>query len=146
MKKMTRFAIIAVAPIFMLLADVSLLTLQFVPEANAIFGVRRRAARRGVIVGYAAGEAAASSAAASQAAATSQQQAATTQQQTSAATTPSSPPATTGKTLPLGTVVSSLPEGCTSKPVGGVEYYHCGGNYYRAVFQGNNLVYVTAKP
>jgi len=39
-----------------------------------------------------------------------------------------------------------FPAGCTAKTVGNVEYYHCGGNYYRAVFQGNNLVYVTAKP
>jgi len=28
----------------------------------------------------------------------------------------------------------------------GVECYYCGGNFYRAAFQGNNLVYVTAKP
>ena len=56
------------------------------------------------------------------------------------------PPAPSGKKLPLGTVVSSLPGGCSEKPVGGVEYYHCGSNYYRAVFQGNNLVYVTAQP
>jgi hypothetical protein len=48
--------------------------------------------------------------------------------------------------LPLGTVVHALPTGCTSTPVGGVEYYYCGGNFYRAVFQGNQLVYVTAKP
>jgi hypothetical protein len=27
-----------------------------------------------------------------------------------------------------------------------VEYYYCGGNFYRAMFQGNTLVYVTAKP
>jgi hypothetical protein len=27
-----------------------------------------------------------------------------------------------------------------------VDYYYCGGNFYRAVFQGNNLVYVTAQP
>jgi hypothetical protein len=54
--------------------------------------------------------------------------------------------AAAGQPLPLGTVVSTLPAGCTSTPVGGVEYYHCGGNFYRAVFQGNQLVYVTAKP
>jgi hypothetical protein len=48
--------------------------------------------------------------------------------------------------LPLGTVVTTLPGGCTSTPVGGVEYYYCGGNFYRAVFQGNSLVYVTAQP
>jgi hypothetical protein len=25
-------------------------------------------------------------------------------------------------------------------------YYYCGGNFYRASFQGPNLVYVTAQP
>jgi hypothetical protein len=30
--------------------------------------------------------------------------------------------------------------------VGGVEYYYCGGNFYRSAFQGNTLVYVTTKP
>jgi hypothetical protein len=30
--------------------------------------------------------------------------------------------------------------------VDGVDYYYCGGNFYKAAFQGNNLVYVTAKP
>ena len=30
--------------------------------------------------------------------------------------------------------------------VDGVNYYYCSGNFYRSVFQGNNLVYVTAKP
>jgi len=30
--------------------------------------------------------------------------------------------------------------------IGGVAYYYCGGNFYRAEFQGNQLVYVTAKP
>jgi hypothetical protein len=48
--------------------------------------------------------------------------------------------------LPLGTVVSALPAGCTPTPVGGVEYYYCGGNFYRTAFQGNSLVFVTAKP
>jgi hypothetical protein len=47
---------------------------------------------------------------------------------------------------PPGTVVTALPAGCTSTPVGGVEYYYCGGNFSRAVFQGNSLVYVTAQP
>jgi hypothetical protein len=57
-----------------------------------------------------------------------------------------SAPQTSGKPLPLGTVVSSLPPGCVPTPVGGVEYYYGGGNFYRAAFQGNKLVYVTAKP
>ena len=41
---------------------------------------------------------------------------------------------------------SVLPAGCTATPVGGEQYYYCGGNFYRAVFQGNSLVYVTAQP
>jgi hypothetical protein len=48
--------------------------------------------------------------------------------------------------LPIGTVVSTLPTGSTATTIGNVEYYQYGGNYYRAVFQGNNLVYVTAQP
>jgi hypothetical protein len=42
--------------------------------------------------------------------------------------------------------VQSLPAGCVSTPVGGVDYFYCGGNFYRAAFSGSNLVYVTAKP
>jgi cysteinyl-tRNA synthetase len=45
--------------------------------------------------------------------------------------------------LPIGTVVTSLPQGCTTSSVDNVEYYHCGPNYYRTAFQGNTLVYVT---
>ena len=83
---------------------------------------------------------------AQQQAATAQQQAATAQHQAAASAPPPPPPVASGQPLPLGTVVSSLPAGCTSTPVGGVDYFYCGGNFYRAVFQGNNLVYVTAKP
>jgi hypothetical protein len=68
------------------------------------------------------------------------------QQHAAAAAPAAAPPATAGKPLPLGSVVSALPAGCTSTPVGGVDYYYCAGNFYRAVFQGNSLVYVTAKP
>ena len=109
---------------------------EFVSEAHAILGVRRRAFRRGAIIG--------SSMAASNASAAAQSQPAAAP----AAAPPPAPaaPAASGKPLPLGTVVSSLPAGCTSTPVGGVNYYYCGGNFYRATFQGNNLVYVTAKP
>ena len=49
--------------------------------------------------------------------------------------------------VPIGAVVQALPPGCVATPIGGVEYYNCApGVYYRAVFQGNNLVYVSAKP
>ena len=99
-------------------------------------------------------------AAANQQAAAAQQQAAAANQQAAAAKQQAAPPAlrrlprlpappppaAAGKPLPMGTVVSTLPPGCVSTPVGGVEYYYGGGNFYRAVFQGNNLVYVTAQP
>ena len=41
----------------------------------------------------------------------------------------------------------ALPAGCAAVAKGGVEYYQCGNVYYRAAFQGNNLVYaVVPKP
>lgn len=66
---------------------------------------------------------------AQQQAATARQQAATAQQQAAAGA-----PA-------IGTIAAALPPGCTGTPVGGVEYYRCGSTWYRAAFQGNNLVY-----
>ena len=144
MKRMFKITAVTTTLVVMLLADLALL----VPDAHAIFGVWRRAGRRMAVVGTVAvastaavAAAGATAAAASQSAA-AQQQAARAQQQ--AAAVP--PPATAGKELPLGTVVSMLPAGCVTTPVGGVEYYYCGGNFYRAVFQGNSLVYVTARP
>jgi biotin carboxyl carrier protein len=85
-------------------------------------------------------------AAAQQQAAAAQQQAAAAQQQAAMAAQPAPPPAAAGAPLPLGTVVQALPGGCTSTPVGGVQYFYCGGNFYRTAFQGNQVVYVTAKP
>jgi len=136
-----------------------------VPEADAILGVRRRTA---VVVAGATHEkdeaamaqsqqqtaaaqqqAAASqqqATAANQQAAAANQQAAAGKQQAAAAVAPPQVAVAAGTPLPLGTVVSALPPGCVSTPVGGVEYYYGGGNFYRAVFQGNSLVYVTAKP
>lgn len=150
MKTMCKTAAVTTTLVVMLLADFAVL----VPDAHAIFGVWRRHARRLAVVGTAAvatsaAVAAASAGAAAQhQAATAQQQAATAQQQAAASQHPATaaPPTAAGNPLPLGTVVSLLPAGCISTPVGGVEYYYCGGNFYRAVFQGNSLVYVTAKP
>ncbi len=58
------------------------------------------------------------------------------------------PPAPTHPTgaPPVGTVVNKLPSGCVSSPKGGIEYYNCGGVYYRPVVQGNNLVYMVEHP
>jgi glucose/arabinose dehydrogenase len=149
MKTMRKMTVVGTALVLMLIADVPLLPVQLVPEAHAILGVRRRS----VAVGYAAGSATATaaaqsqqSAAAQQQAATAQQQSATAQQQSATAQQQAAAAAAAGKPLPLGTVVAALPPGCTSTPVGGVEYYSCGGNFYRAVFQGNSMVYVTAQP
>ncbi len=134
MKTNLKSAIIGVCTVLMFMFEPSPqlpLQVELVPQAHAVFGVRRRAFRRGVIIG---GSAAAAETAA--VAADSQ-----------AATAPPPPaPAASGAPLPIGTVVQSLPGGCTSTPQGGVNYYYCSGNFYRAVFQGNQLVYVTAKP
>jgi len=79
------------------------------------------------------------SATAAEQSATAAQQSATAQQQAAAA-------AALAPALAIGTVVHTLPAGCVATPVGGVQYNHCGNDYYRAVFQGNDLVYVTTEP
>ena len=63
-----------------------------------------------------------------------QQQAATAQAQAAAAK------------LPVGTVVSALPQGCTSTQISGASYFNCGGTYYKPSFQSNNVVYIVAQP
>jgi hypothetical protein len=166
MKTICKIAGTALVLFMMFILDIPILSEQLVPEAQAIFGVRRRAFVVGASVGAASAATAASVsvAASSQAAAASQQQAAAAQQQAAAsqqeaafekqqavaaqqhAAMAQQQAAASGKPLPLGTVVSALPPGCVSTPSGGVEYYYCGGNFYRTMFQGNTLVYVTAKP
>ncbi len=140
MKTILKTAVLSVCTGLLFLVDVPPqfpLHVEFVPEAHAILGVRRRAFRRGAVVG--------ASVAATDMAVVGATNAAASQP--AAAPAPAAPaPAADGKPLPLGTVVNSLPAGCTSTPVGGVDYYYCGGNFYKAAFQGNNLVYVTTKP
>jgi hypothetical protein len=162
MKTILKVTILGICLVLMLLIDVlpQLFSpgLQLVPEAHAVLGVRRRTARRtAVVVGSTtAASASAQTAAAQQQTATAEKEAAAAKQEAAAAQQEAAaakqqaaappPPPATGAPLPLGTVVKALPAGCTPTPVGGVEYYYCGGNFYRAVFQGNQLVYVTAKP
>jgi len=120
--------------------------LSWVPEAQAIIGrpltpmsyagVARRTTRRTVAVASTAAVAATESAAAASA----------TQATAANATQTAAAPAAAAGALPLGTVVSTLPAGCTQTTSGGIEYYKCGSDYYRTAFQGANLVYVTAKP
>jgi len=116
----------------------------------SVAGVARRTTRRVVVAETSATQAAAASTAttqqqaataqqqaatAQQQAATAQQQAATAQQQAATAARPAGAPA-------AGAVVTALPAGCKPVTQNGVEYQNCGGVYYRAAFQGNNLVYV----
>jgi hypothetical protein len=106
-------------------------------------GVARRTTRRVVVAETSATQATAQqqaamaqqqSATAQQQSATAQQQSANTQQQAAAPRPPGAPA--------VGTVVTALPAGCKPETRNGVEYQNCGGVYYRAAFQGNNLVYV----
>jgi hypothetical protein len=48
--------------------------------------------------------------------------------------------------LPVGAMVPSLPPGCASTVINGVNYFNCGGVFYRAGFQGNNVVYIVSAP
>ena len=123
--------------------------------AEAQVGGRRRRTRRrtAVIVGTSVHAAdqqadAQQQAAADQQVAAAQQEAADAEQRADAAEQEAAAAQrqAAGEPLPVGKVVPKLPEGCTSKTVGGVEYHECGGNYYRAAFQENNLVYVTTAP
>jgi hypothetical protein len=81
----------------------------------------------------AAAQAAAANAAAAQAAAANAAAAQAAAQQAAAG-------------LPIGTMVPSLPPGCASTVIGGVNYFNCNGVYYRAGFQGNNVVYIVSAP
>lgn len=133
MKTTMKIVATTIVLLLMGIADIPLLPVDLVPEAQAIFGVRRRTA----VIAYSAGAAHSSSAAAQQQqAATAQQQAAVTQQQTA-------PYASSG--VPVGIVVQALPGGCKAVTVGGNEYQDCGGTFYKAAFQGNNLVYVSVQ-
>jgi hypothetical protein len=99
----------------------------------SVAGVARRSTAR-VAVASTSATAQQQAAAAQQQQATAQQQAATAQQQATAARPAGAPPA--------GAVVNALPAGCKPETRNGVEVQNCGGVYYRAGFQGNNLVYV----
>ncbi|MCG6868430.1 MAG: hypothetical protein LJE91_06775 [Gammaproteobacteria bacterium] len=158
MKTVFKFVLLASTATFVFMADwtprssssMPMQGFQLVSEAHALFGRQRRMRRRGLAVGYAAGSASGAAAASAAAASEESHQATAPPPQPAPAAAPApapaSAPAADGKPLPIGTVVPSLPAGCTSTPAGGVEYYYCGGNFYRAVFEGNKLVYVTAKP
>ena len=135
------------------------LRLGFVGEAEAIIGmpwtplsvagVARRSMYRQAVVASevnaaaaaanmaaanaAAEQAAAANAAAAQVAAANAEAAAAAAQRAAAA-------------LPIGATVPYLPPGCGSMVIGGVDYFNCGGVYYRAGFQGKSVVYIVSVP
>jgi hypothetical protein len=132
------------------------LTLALASEAQA-----RRGRGAAFVVGTAVGSSRAAHAeaeanAAQQQAVAAQQQLAAEREKTARAereaaaarqqAAPAPPGIAAGAPLPLGTVVATLPAGCTSTPVGEVNYYYCGGNFYQAVYEGSALKYITTKP
>ena len=143
MKIVFKQMVFALSLMFLLSIDFTVQTSQkvtLVKEAQAIIGmpftpvsaagVARRTTRR--VVATEAAVATTTAATATAAAAAS-------------APKPAAPPpaaALAVSAVPIGTVVQALPAGCTSVAVGGVNYSDCGGVFYKAAFQGNNLVYV----
>ncbi|HEY7317480.1 MAG TPA: hypothetical protein VIE89_07890 [Candidatus Binatia bacterium] len=106
---------------------------------EAAYGAAASAAAANIAAAnYAAANAAAAQAAAANAAAA---QAAAAQASASAAAAHA---AAAG--VPIGTIVPNLPPGCTSTVISGVNYFNCDGVYYRAGFQGNNIVYIVSQP
>jgi hypothetical protein len=136
MKTIMKNATLALLLVLMTVVDIPLLPVEMVTDAEAILGVRRRTARRTAVVAYSAG--AASATAASHAAAPAPQQPAPPPQQPAPSPQPVS-------AVPIGTVVETLPGGCTPVTVGNVKYQDCAGSFYRTAFQGNNLVYVVSE-
>jgi len=134
---------------FALLFLFDVISLGLIPEAEAVYGTRRRTARRTAVVVGSSSSAAASSAnaqaaAAEQEAAAAQQQAAAAEaeaaaaqaeadvykQQAAATQQQAAAPAPTA-------MVASLPEGCVSAG----EVFQCGNVYYKPYLSGNQIVY-----
>lgn len=118
----------------------------FVPEARAIIGVAPggSVARRHAIV---ATEAVVTTTAVAATSANASAAAAANANAAAAASKPPPPPAAApAGPVPIGTVVTMLPPGCTTDVLNNVEYQRCGSTYYRAAMQGSNLVYIVQQP
>ena len=115
-------------------------------------GVARRSMYREAAYGAVAANAAAMNAAAANAAYANAYAAQTAAANAAAAqaarlgATPLPPLRAAWTAVPIGTVVPILPSGCTSSVISGVNYFNCAGVYYRAGFQGNNVVYIVSAP
>jgi hypothetical protein len=165
MKTFLAPTVLTAALLFMSIVELpnSSVRLGFVKNAEAIIGmpwtpmsfagVARRSMYREAAYSAAAANAAAMNVAAANAAAANAyaaQTAAANAAAAQAAATQASAAAAAAQAaasaLPLGTIVPSLPPGCTSTVIGGVNYFNCAGVYYRAGFQGNNIVYIVSAP
>jgi hypothetical protein len=157
--------VLTVALLFMSIADLptSSLRIGFVTNAEAIIGmpwtprsyagVARRSMYAEAAYGAAAANAAAMNVAAANAAAANAYAAQASAANAAAAQAAAANAAASAAAaqqaaagLPVGTMVPSLPPGCTSTVIGGVNYFQCAGVYYRAGFQGNNVVYIVSAP
>lgn len=114
----------------------------------SVAGVARRTTRRAVVIGSSAAASASAQqqVVTEQQAATAQQQAAVAQQQAAVAQQQAAVAAQQAGAPPIGSTVSTLPQGCVSAPRENVQYFNCAGVVYRVAFQGNNLVYVVTQP
>jgi hypothetical protein len=147
------------------LVFLSVAELGFVSDAEAIIGLPRTplsfagVARRSMyreaavattaaVTTAAATSAAAANAAAANAAAEQAAAANTAAAQAAAANAAAATAAAhaASSALPIGTIVPSLPPGCKSAVISGVSYSDCNGVFYRAGFQGNNIVYIVSQP
>jgi hypothetical protein len=150
MKSISRIAAAIVILFLVAIAGIPHVSRMLISEAQAFRG-RGAAFAVGAAVGSSSSSSSAEAATAQQQSATAQQQSATAQQQAAVAQQPAAAPiqqpaAASGNPLPLGTVVAALPAGCTPTPVSGVNYYYCGGSFYKAVYEGSTLKYVTTQP
>jgi len=145
MKSFLQSTIVAVVVVFLSVAD-----LGFVRNAEAIVGMPRTplsvagVARRSMYREAAVATTAAATSAAATSAAAANAAAANASAANAAAAAAAAQQASSA--LPMGTMVPSLPPGCTSTVIGGVNYFHCGSVYYRAGFQGNSVVYIVSAP
>lgn len=123
--------------------------LALVQEASSAVVVRRAApvATAAVVVGTSAAVASSSANAAAaanaNATATANANAAAANANAAAAANKTNAP---GTPPPVGTMVTSLPPGCSATKLNGVDYQRCGSTYYEAKMMGNNLVFVVAQP
>jgi hypothetical protein len=157
MKSFLQSTMLSVASVFLAVAE-----LGFVGHAEAIIGMprtplsvagvaRRSMYREAAVVSTvavtsaaAANAAAANTAAANAAAAQAAASNAAAAQANAAAAAAAAQQASSA--LPIGTMVPSLPPGCQSTVIGGVNYFQCGTVYYRAGFQGSSVVYIVSAP